>query len=275
MRFVAGYYRGKPQMFIQKSNSDSALDNIHANHSDFIFHSDYRYFEFVGKTYVTVSLPGHSAVIKTVSSKKKSNSYGVFMEHLHTASISVPFYVSPDAMCFIVSPSGAPFGGAIPVQSNGDAYRAVSASGDGTRVIISSKCVTVNNSIGAYTFSGYVYCFRVVKKGDYGTFPNVMFSATPDRVIFGEGKFNSDIPYMQLRSSADQAMPVTKDRTVYSGHGQNDSRYSLNSDSLNGPPYWPHYYTIEMSFKLGSYQFKTEKMGSYPPTPSLYYIGPV
>jgi hypothetical protein len=254
-------------MFIQKSNSDTAVDNIHANHSDFLFHSDYRYFEYVGKMYGTVSLPGHSPVIKTISSKKKSTSYGVFTQHFHSVLINVPFPVSSDVMCFIVGSSGQPFGGAIPVQSNGDAYRAVSASVVGNQVEINSKCVTVNDGIGAYTFSGYLYCFKVAKKGAYGTFPNIMFSATPDRVIFGEGKFNSDVPYMQLRSSADQTMPVTRDVALYSGHGTNTS--------IGPYPYRNNYYTIEMSYRLGDYQFKTEKMGSYPPAPTVYYMGPV
>ena len=246
MRFVAGDYNGKYQLFVQKSNNDAALNDIQTNIKDFKFHSDFSYFRIVATKTQTITFPSHGIVTFTVTSKKNSNTMAIPWLHSTHFSISMPSTVQNSDFIMVFDQSGYPVASSVPIQSNGDARRVLSFSTAGGGVSIQSQAYTHTNSIPAMSRTYTIYVYRIADTA--GTNPGVLFSAQAGRVTFGQGKFDSNTPFL-YRTVSNFGIVLTKDKTIQLQYYQfwediYRVRYSINfiSHRINfaGCPYLPN-----------------------------------
>lgn len=252
MRFVAGNYNGKYQLFVQKSNNDAALNDIQTNIKDFKFHSDFSYFRIVATKTQTITFPSHNVVTVTSYSKKNTSSTAIPWLHTTGFSISMPSNVKNDDFIMVYDNSGYPVASSIPVQYNGDAQRVLTFVSSGGGVFIQSQAYTHTNSIPSINRTYTIYAYRIVDT--LGTNPGVLFSAQAGRVTFGLGKFDSNTPFL-YRTVSNFGVVLTKDRTVLL------QRYLFASDI----------YRIRYSVNLVSHKFNFASC-PYLPNPVIHRL---
>ena len=252
MRFVAGDYNGKYQLFVQKSNNDAALNDIQTNIKDFKFHSDFSYFRIVATKTQTITFPAHNIVTFTSSSKKKTWTSAIPWLHTTGFSISMPSTVNNNDFIMVYDNSGYPVASSVPIQYNGDAQRVLTFAASGGGVFIQSQAYTHTNSIPSIRRTYTIHAYRVANTS--GTNPGVLFSAQAGRVTFGQGKFDSNTPFL-YKTGSNFGVILTKDRTV----------------RLQRYQFWEDIYRIRYSVNFVSHKFNFAGC-PYLPNPVLHRV---
>lgn len=213
MRFVAGeYFPGKQQMFLQTGTSDVAAQNPARYPERFHFHSDFTYFRLVGESSGSVTFRGFDKQTRTVSYEGKkgkgggSDTFDVPAVYPQTISKSLGFTLPASATASVYNPSNnQPIPGFFLAQSSGSSFRLVTMSVAGGQIVFRSQAHTFASGIGSLTLNYKVYIFGL--SITEGSDPGVLLRIEPGRVTFGQGKFDTNVPYLtQVSANASGAV---------------------------------------------------------------------
>lgn len=262
MRFVAGDYNGKYQLFVQKSNNDAALNDIQTNIKDFKFHSDFSYFRIVATKTQTITFPSHGVVTHRFSTKKRTTTFAIPWMHTSSFLITMPSNTLNTDFVMVYDASGYPVTSSIPIQSNGDARRTLTFVPSAGSVLVQGLAYTHTNSIPATSRTFTVIVYRIADT--VATNPGVLFSSQAGRVTFGQGKFDSNTPYL-YRTNSGFGVVLTKDRTV------DTARYYVSFSEPGWSGDRGGAWHLRYSVNFGSYKIN---FGGHPylPNPTIYRV---
>jgi hypothetical protein len=256
MRFVAGNYNGTNQMFVQNSTNDAALSNIWANTSDFKFHSNFKYFGYVGEITTSVDLPAFSAVSYEIPGKKSSSTNYATTKHSVTLYYNLPNYVGANSFVSATVNGNVVCSNTI-VQQNGDAIRTLLLHVSGNTVILTINGVTAFDSLPAINVTLGVKAYELLDTE--GTDPDALLRIDDGRVTFGRGKFDSDSQFLREYVKSGSDIATTKDKTMSAGLVQKLDSYSYS------------YYAIRYSYNFDGQSFSIDGH-PLPATPSVVYM---
>lgn len=256
MRFVAGNFQNKQQMFIQKSNSNTNTLNPLANVSDFVFHSDYQFFQQVEHIITTLTFPAHERRSIQTRGSKKGGSSTTFVPAAHATSMIIPTTTSLGNGFFVFANihNGGAIVHGISVQESGDARRSLAFGKSAGNILITSAGYTHTSPLPSFTVTLEMTVYKIANTT--GSDPSKLLRMQPNWVTFGRGKFDSNTPFL-YKSNAPQAVTLTKSMPLRmelwlrpsdntSGDaplGTYQIRYSFNllshKYSSDNAPYWP------------------------------------
>ncbi|MGB0662778.1 MAG: hypothetical protein ACPGMR_03205 [Pontibacterium sp.] len=202
-RIVYGQYAGKQQAFVQKYGGDERLGDVHANIDAFSFHSDFLPFMEIGFADGAVTLPQLNPTFVSTSVGKDDVTKSVPVEHIN--EFLVPGIVCDSQQDYVIGyekAGGSLIGGATMVQKVGESHRTVSIRHLGSSLYIRDRGITGRDTLPAFTLNYRIHAFRV--DASYKTHPGTLAELRPQRVIFAEGRFDSDRRYLYKDPPSDQ-----------------------------------------------------------------------
>lgn len=273
MRFIAGNYNGKQQLAVQTDSDDSKLNNPYAYLANFKFHSDFSLFRYIAQATFSVSFPAYTAQTVTVNDKKNSST--AYKPVSHSSSVNYNLGTSVSSTDFVIASvqnQDAPIASSTIVQRNNTSFRRLNLSLSGTTITVEEDTLTYRDNLPSYAETLNAYVFAVANSA--GSDPGVLLRAELGRVTFGQGKLDSEVPYLTEVVASSLSLlnsgVLTKDRTL----NHSLYRYSYTSDwgvTQSGFDWDANNRHVGMAYRFGTLE---EKIGTvdYPPAPALYRI---
>ena len=237
-------------MFIQKSNSNSNAASPLANVDDFIFHSDFRFFEEVEHIVTSLTFPSHERRSIQTRGSKKGGSQTTYVPAAHTTStiVSTSVHLTNGFFVFARIQNGGAIVHGIPIQESGDARRSLAFGKSGGDILITSAGYTHINPLPALTVTLEITVYKIANT--VGSDPSKLLRMEPGRITFGRGKFDSNTPFLYETTST-QAVLLTKSMPMYMETWLRPSDNTLGSAPLGT-------LQIRYSFNLLDYKYRSD-----------------
>lgn len=179
------------------------------------FHSDFNYISVTDTVTGQVTLPAVSAWTGFPTAPSSGQRYNTYQLFAHGLS-EQPFVVGR-ILDFPSVGENLALSGSVPIQGNNYGFaRWLTLGADETHVLLHEQTIThVDSGIAAITLDYEVQVSDLTVESFNGDAPGgEVLKITPNRMILGEGRFDSDKKYVKKATVSDEQMRLVGGKTI-------------------------------------------------------------